>query len=119
MFRRAIFLGNKRLSQKRITMAQVQMTVSMDSQRKAQIERYCALSGLTHNALFNEIMDMWERLVYRPQTEFIEKEKRRHKALEGFNAIKAKAQRGELPDLSMDEIIEEIKNARSEKRTEE
>jgi len=59
---------------------------------------------------------MWERLVYIPWIEFLEKEEQRRKAREGFNAIRAKAERGEYPDLTMEEINEEIAKARAEKR---
>ncbi len=97
-------------------MAQVEMTVSMDSRRQEQIDRFCAISGLSRKQAFNEMMDMWERLVYIPWVEFLEKEEQRRKAREGFNAIRAKAERGEYPDLTMEEINEEIAKARAEKR---
>ncbi len=100
-------------------MAQVEMTVSMDSRRQEQIDRFCAISGLSRKQTFNEMMDMWERLVYIPWIEFIEQEEKRRKAREGFNAIRAKAERGEYPDLTMEEIIEEIAKARAEKRQKE
>lgn len=100
-------------------MAQVEMTVSMDSRRQEQIDRFCAISGLSRKQTFNEMMDMWERLVYIPWIEFLEKEEQRRKAREGFNAIRAKAERGEYPDLTMEEIIEEIAKARAEKRQKE
>ena len=100
-------------------MAQVEMTVSMDSRRQEQIDRFCAISGLSRKQTFSEMMDMWERLVYIPWIEFLEKEEQRRKAREGFNAIRAKAERGEYPDLTMEEIIEEIAKARAEKRQKE
>ena len=100
-------------------MAQVEMTVSMDSRRQEQIDRFCAISGLSRKQAFNEMMDMWERLVYIPWIEFLEKEEQRRKAREGFNAIRAKAERGEYPDLTMEEINEEIAKARAEKRQKE
>lgn len=100
-------------------MAQVEMTVSMDSRRQEQIDRFCAISGLSRKQTFNEMMDMWERLVYIPWIEFIEQEEKRRKAREGFNAIRAKAERGEYPDLTMEEIIEEIAKERAEKRQKE
>ncbi|MBQ6307679.1 MAG: hypothetical protein IJK78_14070 [Bacteroidales bacterium] len=100
-------------------MAQVEMTVSMDSRRQEQIDRFCAISGLSRKQTFNEMMDMWERLVYIPWIEFLEKEEQRRKAREGFNAIRAKAERGEYPDLTMEEINEEIAKARAEKRQKE
>ncbi len=83
-------------------MAQVEMTVSMDSRRQEQIDRFCAISGLSI-----------------PWIEFLEKEEQRRKAREGFNAIRAKAERGEYPDLTMEEINEEIAKARAEKRQKE
>lgn len=100
-------------------MAQVEMTVSMDLRRQEQIDRFCAISGLSRKQTFNEMMDMWERLVYIPWIEFIEQEEKRRKAREGFNAIRAKAERGEYPDLTMEEINEEIAKARAEKRQKE
>ena len=95
------------------------MTVSMDLRRQEQIDRFCAISGLSRKQTFNEMMDMWERLVYIPWIEFIEQEEKRRKAREGFNAIRAKAERGEYPDLTMEEINEEIAKARAEKRQKE
>lgn len=95
-------------------MAQVDLTLSIDPQRQQQIDRYCALSGLSRKAALDEIMNLWERLVYIPQMDFIEKEARRRKAREAFYAMRARAERGETPDLSMDEIIEEIALARAE-----
>ena len=100
-------------------MAQVEMTVSMDSRRQEQIDHFCAISGLSRKQTFNEMMDMWERLVYIPWIEFLEKEEQRRKAREGFNAIRAKAERGEYPNLTMEEINEEIAKARAEKRQKE
>lgn len=100
-------------------MAQVEMTVSMDSRRQEQIEKFCALSGISKKQTFNDIMDMWERLVYIPLMDFIEKEERRRKAREGFETIRIKAERGEYPDMTMDEIIEEIAKARMENRQKE
>lgn len=96
-------------------MAQVEMTVSMDSRRQEQIERFCVLSGMSKKQTFNEMMDMWERLVYIPWIEFIEKEEKRRKAREGFNAIRAKAERGEFPDLTMEEIDAIIAEVRAER----
>lgn len=100
-------------------MAQVEMTVSIDSRRQEQLERYCALSGISKKQTLNDIMDMWERLVYIPLMEFVEKEERRRKAREGFEIIRAKAESGAYPDLSMDEINEEIEKARAERHQKE
>ena len=100
-------------------MAQVEMTVSLDSRRQEQIERYCALSGISKKQTFDDIMDLWEKCVYLPLMDFVEKEERRRKAREGFEAIRAKAENGEYPDLTMDEIIEEIEKAHAERHHKE
>lgn len=100
-------------------MAQVQVTVSMDSQRQQQIERYCALSGVSRKSVFDEIMDLWERFVYIPRTEFMEKEARRRKALDAFQRQREKVARGETPELTTEEIIAEIALARAERHAKE
>ena len=103
-------------------MAQVELTVSMDSQRQEQIERFCALSGLSKTQTFNEMMDMWEKLVYIPWMDFIEKEERRRRTYEAFRRQREKAERGETPDLSMEEIdaiIAEVRSNRIAQSTEE
>lgn len=98
-------------------MAQVEVTVSMDSQRQEQIERYCALSGISEKQTFNDIMDMWERFVYLPLMDFVEKEEKRRKAREGFRKQREKAERGEAPEISMDEIDAIISEVRTERYT--
>lgn len=96
-------------------MAQVELTVSMDSRRLEQIERFCALSGLSKTQTFNEMMDMWEKLVYIPWMEFIEKEEKRRRAHEVFSRQREKAERGETPDLSMEEIDAIIAEVRTDR----
>ena len=96
-------------------MAQVEMTVSMDSRRQEQIERFCVLSGMSKKQTFNEMMDMWEKLVYIPWIEFIEKEEKRRKAREAFKKQREKAERGETPEMSMDEIDAIIVEVRKER----
>lgn len=96
-------------------MAQVEMTVSMDSQRQEQIERFCVLSGMSKKQTFNEMMDMWEKLVYIPWIEFIEKEERRRNAREAFKRQREKAEKGETPDMTMEEIDAIIAEVRTER----
>lgn len=92
------------------------MTVSIDSQMQQQIDRYCALSGLTRDAAIDDMLSRWNQLFLIPEIEFLEKEERYRKARESFNAIRARAERGEFPDLTMEEIDEEIAKARAESR---
>ena len=44
-----------------------------------------------------------------------EQEEQRRKAREGFNAIRAKAERGEFPNLTMEEIDTIIAEVRAER----
>jgi hypothetical protein len=44
-----------------------------------------------------------------------EQEEQRRKAREGFNAIRAKAERGEFPNLTMEEIDTIISEVRAER----
>ena len=96
-------------------MAQVEVTLSIDSQRQEQIERYCALSGISKKQTFNAIMDMWERFVYLPLMDYVEKEEKRRKAREAFRKQREKAERGEAPEMSMEEIDAIISEVRTER----
>lgn len=96
-------------------MAQVEMTVSMDSRRQEQIDRFCSISGLSRKQAFNEMMDMWERLVYIPWIEFLEKEEQRLKTHQSFKKQREKAEKGETPDMTMEEIDAIIAEVRAER----
>ena len=50
---------------------------------------------------------------------FPENEELRRKAREGYNTIRARAERGEFPEMTMDEINKEIAKAREEHRHQE
>ena len=50
-------------------MSQVSVTVTMDSRMKEQIDQFCAMSGNTQEQTFDEMMRMWERIVFVPWTE--------------------------------------------------
>ena len=92
------------------------MTITLDPQRQSQIDRYCALVGINQEKALDEVWSLWEELIYLPRTDFMEKEERRRKSWEAFNRHREKAERGECPDLTMDEIIDEISLARAERR---
>ena len=96
-------------------MAQVEMTVSMDSRRQEQIDRFCSISGLSRKQAFNEMMDMWERLVYIPWIEFLEKEEQRLKTHQSFKKQREKDEKGETPDMTMEEIDAIIAEVRAER----
>ena len=96
-------------------MAQVEMTVSMDSRRQEQIDRFCAISGLSRKQAFDEMMDMWERLVYIPWVVFLEKEEQRLKTRQVFKKQREKVEKGEAPDMTMEEIDAIIAEVRTER----
>ena len=100
-------------------MAQEQMIVKMDAERRQQIDRFCALSGKSREAAFAEMMDMWEHLVYIPWTDFLEKRESRQRALAAFRRQRMKAESGETNDFSMEEIdsiIDEVRTARQARK---
>ena len=95
------------------------MTVNMDEQMKQRIDRFCALSGSTEAETLNGMMSMWEQLVYKPWAEFWEKENARREGIVAFRRIRKMAEQGELPELTLDEINEEIAKARAERHARE
>lgn len=92
------------------------MTVSMDSQRQQQIERYCALTGVSKEAAFNNMMDLWERQIYLPWIVDFEWREKQQEEADWFESMRARAERGETPDMTMEEIIEAIKQIRAESK---
>lgn len=95
-----------------------QMTITLDPLQQQRMERYCALSGVSKDKAMDEMWDMWVRLIYIPQTDYIEIAERRRKAMDAFRRQREKVERGETPELSMEEIIDEIKKIRAERRSE-
>ena len=97
-----------------------QMTITLDPLQQQQIERYCALSGVSKDKAMDEMWSMWVKLIYLPWSQNPDKEKRSRDIsdLEWFDKMRARAERGETPDLSMEEIIDEIKRIREERRIE-
>lgn len=100
-------------------MSQVSVTVTMDSRMKEQIDQFCALSGNTQEQTFDEMMRMWERIVFVPWTEFSRKERARQKGMAAFNRIREMAEEGDLPEMTLDEINAEIAAARAERHARE
>ena len=62
---------------------------------------------------------MWERLIYNPWVDFMEKEERRRQAYAAFRKQREKVRRGDAPDLTMEEIDAEIALARAERYAKE
>lgn len=107
------------MEEKQNAMAQVSMTVNMDSRMKEQIDQFCALNGTTQEETLSEMMHMWERLVYVPWTEFINKEKTRRRMLDLLARQRERVESGEVKELTLDEINAEIALARAERHAKE
>ena len=94
-------------------MAQTAMTVRMDSQQKAQFDRLCEQFGMSANTAIN----IFVRAVIRSRSipfsiKANEEDDVTAKARESFNRIRAAAERGDTPELTLDEINEEIREVR-------
>ena len=95
-------------------MAQVSMTVRMDSQLKQNFDALCARMGLSANAamnIFANAVVMYKKIPFEIKAE---PEKESMSALESFLEIRKMAESGQFPDLTLDEINEEIRLAREE-----
>lgn len=95
-------------------MAQVSMTVRMDSQLKQNFDALCQQFGMSANAAMNIFANAV--VVYRKIPFEIKASERDDsmKGLEAFREIRRMAESGQLPDLTLDEINEEIRLAREE-----
>ena len=98
-----------------LTMPQVSMTVRMDSQLKKQFDSLCSEFGMSANTAMNIFA---KAVVQRGKIPFEIKSERAiylEKAQEAFKAMRAWAESGNTPDLTMEEIDEEIRKARAER----
>lgn len=96
-------------------MAQVSMTVRMDSGIKTAFDALCAQFGMSANAamnIFANAVVMQRRIPF----EIKAAEDDSMGGLEAFREIRRMAESGQLPDLTLDEINEEIRLAREERR---
>ena len=90
-------------------MAQVSMTVRMDSQLKAQFDDLCAQFGMSSNTAMNVFANAVVRKRKIPVEIEVPQKSTHSKGWEAFNKIRKMAESGQLPDLTMDEINEEIR----------
>ena len=97
-------------------MAQVSMTVRMDSGIKASFDALCAEFGMSANTAINvfaKAVVMYRKIPFEikasPKSDSMT-------GYEAFQQIRKMAESGQLPDLTLDEINEEIRLAREERR---
>ena len=94
-------------------MPQTAMTIRMDNDLKVQFDSLCDEFGMSANTAFN----IFARTVVRTRRipfiiEASSKEEVIDKAKSAFDEIRAMAMRGDLPELTLKEINEEIRLAR-------
>ena len=95
-------------------MAQVSMTVRMDAGIKARFEELCQQFGMSVNTAMNVFANA---VIVNRGIPFEIKAPMKSdsmKDLEAFREIRRMAESGQLPDLTLDEINEEIRLAREE-----
>ena len=104
-------------------MAQVSMTVRMDSQLKQMFDALCAEFGMSANTAMNVFA---KAVVQRRSIPFEirddektmtdKKAKAAQEGIEAFYELRKMAENGQFPDLTIDEINEEIRQVRAERR---
>ena len=95
-------------------MAQTAMTVRMDSQQKAEFDKLCEQFGMSANTAINIFVKAVIRSKSIPFSIQAKEEEDEvtTKAKAAFKELRAKADRGETPELTLDEINEEIREVR-------
>lgn len=98
------------------------MTVRMDSQIKKQFDSLCQQFGMSSNTAINIFVNQVVRSRSIPFTVSIETPKEdlvRQRALEAIRSAHERAANSSEPELTLDEINEEIRAARHERRERE
>ena len=96
-------------------MAQVSMTVRMDSNLKQSFDALCNEFGLSANAAMNvfaKAVVMYRKIPFEIKAPEADNSMN---SLAAFKKIRKMAENGQLPDMTLDEINEEIRLAREER----
>ncbi len=96
-------------------MAQVSMTVRMDAGIKAAFEELCSQFGMSVNTAMNVFANAVVRQRRIPFEVRAAERSDSMKGLEAFHRIRKMAENGQLPDLTLEEINEEIRQTREER----
>ena len=99
-------------------MAQTAMTVRMDNKQKAQFDKLCEQFGMSANTAINIFVKAVIRSKSIPFSIQVKEEEDEvtAKAKATFKELRAKAERGETPELTLDEINEEIREVRRQRK---
>ena len=96
-------------------MAQVAMTVRLDSDVKIKFDRLCQEFGMSANTAFNVFVNAVIRNKRIPFTiEAGQEMSSQQRAINAIESMRAKAQATGVDELPLDEINEEIRLARAE-----
>ncbi len=93
-------------------MAQTAMTIRVDNGVKAQFDSLCEKFGMSANAAVNVFINAVVRSRAIPFTICADDDSVRQRALDSFYSTP----RDNRPEMSLDEINEEIRKARQERR---
>lgn len=93
-------------------MAQTAMTVRVDNNIKRQFDALCEQFGMSVNAAVNVFINAVVRTRSIPFTISAEEDQTSKRALEAFLS----ADRSDRPEMTLDEINEEIRKARQERK---
>ena len=96
-------------------MAQVSMTVRLDSQLKKQFNELCNEIGMSANTAINVFVNAAVKSRGIPFEVKAAPKEEQMSGLEAFRSIRKMAESGQLPEMTLDEINEEIRLAREER----
>ena len=100
-------------------MAQVSMTIRLDSELKAKFDDLCAQFGMSSNTAMNIFANAVVRKRKIPFEVEAEPEKPCSKGWEAFWRLREEAQKNGLPEMTLEEINEEIRLSREERKRKE
>ena len=95
-------------------MAQVSMTVRMDSQLKQKFDALCSQFGMSVNTAINVFANAVVKTKTIPFIIGIPKQESEDDALRSFREFRARVAADSRPELTLEEINEEIRLAREE-----
>ena len=91
------------------------MTVRMDEGLKASFDALCSQMGMSANKAMNSLAQYFVINRRMPSVGMASEDPVHQRGIEAFRAIRKMAEAGELPDLTLDEINEEIRLYRTGK----
>ena len=99
-------------------MAQQAMTVRIDAQMKTQFDSLCEQFGMSANTAINIFVKAVVRSKSIPFSINVkdDKEEIRQEAIRAFESIRARAEASTEPEMTLEEINEEIRLAREERK---